>query len=195
MTQLPSLFGVAGGGHNFFDRVWLLVGQLGQMQYVVLAGRDHRNRVDRGGRAAAAGKASRTGSCRAGDHRCLRARASRIGSADNRKNSAGSAHPGRPNSQDTRCRRDHPIGRRLPAAGLYRRRICCSHLRSEARIRSGSAAGASGHRCCQSRSGDRAGLSGRGRTVAVGSQRQGRRTHLAGARLCFRSRSRCACCF
>ncbi len=36
MTQLPSLFGVAGGGHNFFDRVWLLVGQLGQMQYVVL---------------------------------------------------------------------------------------------------------------------------------------------------------------
>ena len=36
MTQLPSLFGVAGGGHNFFDRVWLLVGQLGQMQYLVL---------------------------------------------------------------------------------------------------------------------------------------------------------------
>src|SRR5439155_5576879 len=35
-TQLPSLFGVAGGGHNFFDRVWLLVGQLGQTQYVVL---------------------------------------------------------------------------------------------------------------------------------------------------------------
>jgi high affinity sulfate transporter 1 len=36
MTQLPSLFGVGGGGHNFFDRAWLLVGQLGQMQYVVL---------------------------------------------------------------------------------------------------------------------------------------------------------------
>jgi SulP family sulfate permease len=36
MTQLPSLFGVKGGGHNFFDRVWLLAGQLGQMQYVVL---------------------------------------------------------------------------------------------------------------------------------------------------------------
>ena len=36
MTQLPSLFGVAGGGHNFFDRTWLLVGQLGQMHYLVL---------------------------------------------------------------------------------------------------------------------------------------------------------------
>ena len=35
-TQLPSLFGVAGGGHNFFDRAWLLVGQLGQTHYGVL---------------------------------------------------------------------------------------------------------------------------------------------------------------
>jgi high affinity sulfate transporter 1 len=36
MTQLPALFGVAGGGHNFFDRTWLLLGQLGQIQYVVV---------------------------------------------------------------------------------------------------------------------------------------------------------------
>jgi sulfate permease, SulP family len=36
MTQLPSLFGVAGGGHNFFERAWLLTGQLGQMQLLVL---------------------------------------------------------------------------------------------------------------------------------------------------------------
>jgi len=36
MTQLPSLLGVAGGGHNFFDRTWLLVGQLGEMHYLVL---------------------------------------------------------------------------------------------------------------------------------------------------------------
>jgi high affinity sulfate transporter 1 len=36
MTQLPSLFGVKGGGHNFFDRAFLLTGQLGQTQYVVL---------------------------------------------------------------------------------------------------------------------------------------------------------------
>jgi len=37
MTQLPSLFGVAGGGHNFFERVVLLAGQLGGMSFVVLA--------------------------------------------------------------------------------------------------------------------------------------------------------------
>src|SRR5215472_4916668 len=37
MTQLPSLFGVAGGGHNFFERAWLLAGQLGQMRGLVLA--------------------------------------------------------------------------------------------------------------------------------------------------------------
>ena len=37
MTQLPSLFGVAGGGRNFFDRAVKLVGQLGDMHLVVLA--------------------------------------------------------------------------------------------------------------------------------------------------------------
>ncbi|HEX4555024.1 MAG TPA: sulfate permease [Xanthobacteraceae bacterium] len=37
MTQLPSLFGVRGGGHNFFDRAVLFAGQLGQTQVVVLA--------------------------------------------------------------------------------------------------------------------------------------------------------------
>src|ERR1700757_653705 len=37
MTQLPSLFGVTSGGHNFFERVVLLAGQLGGMSLVVLA--------------------------------------------------------------------------------------------------------------------------------------------------------------
>src|SRR4029453_6836799 len=36
MTQLPKLFGVEGGGHNFFDRTWALLGQLGQTQALVL---------------------------------------------------------------------------------------------------------------------------------------------------------------
>src|SRR6266404_1937845 len=36
MTQLPSLFGVNGGGHDFFERALLLVGQLGQTQDLVL---------------------------------------------------------------------------------------------------------------------------------------------------------------
>ena len=36
LTQLPALFGVKGGGHNFLERAWLLAGQLGQMHYLVL---------------------------------------------------------------------------------------------------------------------------------------------------------------
>ncbi|MFG3593745.1 SulP family inorganic anion transporter [Bradyrhizobium sp. RDI18] len=36
MTQLPSLFGVAGGGHNFFERAWVFSAQIGQVQYIVL---------------------------------------------------------------------------------------------------------------------------------------------------------------
>jgi len=36
MTQLPSLFGVSGGGRNFFDRAVKLAGQLGDMHLIVL---------------------------------------------------------------------------------------------------------------------------------------------------------------
>src|SRR5215471_16380568 len=37
MTQLPSLFGVTSGGHNFFDRAVLFVGQLGHTRPLGLA--------------------------------------------------------------------------------------------------------------------------------------------------------------
>jgi SulP family sulfate permease len=37
MTQLPSLFGMAGGGHNFFERGVLFLGQIGQTHFLVLA--------------------------------------------------------------------------------------------------------------------------------------------------------------
>jgi high affinity sulfate transporter 1 len=36
MTQLPKLFGVKGGGEHFFERVWILGGQLGDTNLVVL---------------------------------------------------------------------------------------------------------------------------------------------------------------
>jgi sulfate permease, SulP family len=36
MTQLPSLFGVPGGGHNFFERAWLFGGQLGELHQAVV---------------------------------------------------------------------------------------------------------------------------------------------------------------
>jgi high affinity sulfate transporter 1 len=37
MTQLPKLFGVPGGGENFFERAWLLGSQLGETNWTVLA--------------------------------------------------------------------------------------------------------------------------------------------------------------
>jgi MFS superfamily sulfate permease-like transporter len=37
MTQLPSVFGVPGGGHSFLERVWTFAGQLGQTNPLVLA--------------------------------------------------------------------------------------------------------------------------------------------------------------
>jgi high affinity sulfate transporter 1 len=37
MTQLPSLLGVTGGGHNFFERAVLLAGQFSQINYLVFA--------------------------------------------------------------------------------------------------------------------------------------------------------------
>src|SRR5262249_41893117 len=36
MTQLPKLFGVEGGGDNFFERAWTLAGQLGGTNIAVL---------------------------------------------------------------------------------------------------------------------------------------------------------------
>jgi len=36
MTQLPSLLGVSAGGHNFFERAMLLIGQFGQTDYLTL---------------------------------------------------------------------------------------------------------------------------------------------------------------
>jgi high affinity sulfate transporter 1 len=37
MTQLPKLFGVAGGGEHFFERLWTLAGQISLTNFAVLA--------------------------------------------------------------------------------------------------------------------------------------------------------------
>ena len=62
MTQLPSLLGVAGGGHNFFERAGVLARQIGQMHWLVLAV----------GVAALALLCSASGCCRMAD--CARRR-------------------------------------------------------------------------------------------------------------------------
>ena len=99
MTQLPSLFGVTGGGHNFFERAFLLAGQLGQMHYLVLAVGVIAIGLTRNRRALAAGKTGCAWGCRAGDHCCGPYGASCAWGADNRRNSGGIAHLGRPEPQ------------------------------------------------------------------------------------------------
>jgi high affinity sulfate transporter 1 len=37
LTQLPKLFGVPGGGEHFFERLWLLIGQLPDSNWTVLS--------------------------------------------------------------------------------------------------------------------------------------------------------------
>lgn len=37
LTQLPKLFGVAGGGDHFFERLWILTGQMPDTNWIVLA--------------------------------------------------------------------------------------------------------------------------------------------------------------
>ena len=87
MTQLPSLLGVAGGGHNFFERAVLLAGQLGQTRLPRACHRCHRDRAAHARRAPAAGKAGRARRCCAVDRRCHRARASRAWRADHGRDS------------------------------------------------------------------------------------------------------------
>ena len=86
MTQLPSLFGVAGGGHNFFERAVLFAGQLGQT-IPRACHRRRRDRAARARRAPAAGKAGRARRRCAVDRRCLRAWASRAWGADDGRDS------------------------------------------------------------------------------------------------------------
>ena len=134
MTQLPSLIGVAGGGHNFFERAVLLAGQLGQTQLPRACHRYHRDRAARVRRAPAAGKTGRARRCCAVDRRCHRVWASRARGADYGRNSRRPAHPGGPGAAAARCRGHRSAGRRLPAARLYRKRLCRPRLRGKARI-------------------------------------------------------------
>ena len=87
MTQLPSLFGVAGGGHNFFERAVLFAGQLGQTQHLVLAVGVVAIVLLVLGERLAARQAGRARRRRAGDRRCRRARAAGARRADDGRDS------------------------------------------------------------------------------------------------------------
>ena len=153
MTQLPSLLGVAGGGHNFFERAVLLAGQLGQTNYLVLAVGHRRDHAARARRAHAAGKTGRARRRCAVDRRRVRAWASCPWGGDDRRDSGRPADPGGPGAAAARYRGHRSARRRMPAARLYRERVCRPHLRGKARVWSGPAAGVARHRRGKSRSG------------------------------------------
>ena len=79
LTQLPQLFGVAGGGQNFAERAVRFAGQLGDTNLAVLAFGAVADLVPADRRACLAGEAHRTGGRRAIDLPCVRLRAFRLG--------------------------------------------------------------------------------------------------------------------
>ena len=91
MTQLPSLLGVAGGGHNFLERVVLLAGQLGQIHYLVLALGVVAILLLVLGERFLPGQAGRARRRRAVDRRGVGARPAGARGADHRRGSGGPA--------------------------------------------------------------------------------------------------------
>ena len=174
MTQLPSLLGVKGGGHNFFERAFLLAGQLGQMQYLVLAVGAIAIALIVFGERRLPGKPVALGVVALSIAAATHPGSSGAWRASYGRNSRRFADFGRPGPQVSGCGGNCSVGCGLPAARLYRGRICRADLRGEARICSRSPARASGYRCGQSRSRDGTGLPGGGWALAIGGERQGR---------------------
>ena len=183
MTQLPSLLGVAGGGHNFFERAVLLAGQLGQMNLLVLALGVVAIVLLVFGERLLPGRPVALGVVALSIVAASVLGLPALGVATTGEIPAGLPTLGGPGAAAARCRGDCSAGGRMPAARLYRRRVRGPHLRGQARICPGSAAGASRHRRGEPRGGAGTWLSRRGRSVAIGGERQGGRAHAARARL------------
>ena len=173
MSQLPSLFGVAGGGHNFFDRAIRLAGQVGDVNLLVLAIGARSDRALAPGRTISDGQAGRT--CRGGviNPHGNPVRPSGIGRACHRKHPGGIA-----GFRDAHFRNAGIPGvisssGRMPAAGLYRRCFGGAEFCREAWIQPGCPAGISGAGGCQPRRCVWPWLSRGRRIVAVRRQRHG----------------------
>ena len=195
MTQLPSLFGVAGGGHNFFERALTLAGQLGQTHLSGARARRRRHPAAVARRAPA----SRKPVALAVVALSIVA-ASALGLAALGVPTTGDIPAGLPSLDGPALRLRDVEGIVPLAAGClllaYIESVSAARtLRREAWIRARPATGVPRDRRGQPRGGARPWLSGGRRAVAIGRQRQGRRPHAARARLRLASRSRSACCF
>ena len=170
MTQLPSLFGIAGGGHNFFERVYLLVGQLGHIQLVVLAMGAVAIAMLLMGERWLPGRPVALAVVALSIFLATVLGLPAIGVPV-----TGNIPEGLPTLAGPALRlRDvegiRTASGRLPAARLYRGRVRGSHLRGQAWLRPRSAPGVPRHRRCQPGRGPGAWLPCRRRSVAVGCQ-------------------------
>ena len=181
MSQLPSLFGVAGGGHNFFDRAIRLAGQLGDVN--LLDPGDRRGRASAAAvrRTVAAGKAGRNHDRGVLDRGRNAPWPSVPGRAGHRKNPGRIAGLGIADLRSAGVRRSLSARRRLRAAGLHRRRLRGPQLCRQAWLYPRRPAGVSGAGRREPRGGLRPRLSRRGWPVAIRRQRQRGRAHATGA--------------
>ena len=135
MTQLPSLIGVAGGGHNFFERLVLLAGQLGQTNSSYLPSAVIAIMLLVLGERLLPGKPVALGVVALSIVVASRAWAfPRLACRSPERSRPACPTLEGPCAAAPRRRGHCPSRRRLPAARLYRKRLCRPRLRGEARI-------------------------------------------------------------
>src|SRR5262245_61965967 len=171
-TQLPAAFGVPGGGDHFLERIATLLHQLGDTNLIVLAVATGAlvllllgDRLLPGRPVALAVVAVSivaTAVLRLPDH----------GGAPVGAIPPGVRPPGNPGA---RCRRRRGARGGMPAAGVCRGRIGRAGAREQARLRDRRSPGAARPGGRQSHGRPRARVSGGGRAVAVGREREGGR--------------------
>ena len=134
LTQLPKLFGVPGGGDNFFERAWILATQLGQTNMVVLTlGVAALALLILGDRFFPGRPDSSCGGCADDLHgiACGPRRSRCFG----RWRAAGwIADLFLAIAAIARCRRRHPAGCGVFSAGVCRRRFRSAHSGGQARL-------------------------------------------------------------
>ena len=194
LTQLPSLFGVPGGGANVIERVVKLVQQIGQAEPGHPRARAGGDRAAGGRRAEAAGQAGRARRRHPVDRRRRRAGPRGAGRGRDRADPLRPAGDRPARHAPGGCRGHLPARRRHPAAGLYRGRLRRAQLRREARLRAEPAAGIPRPRRGQPLRRARRRLSGGGRPVAIGGRRDRRARARRSRWWSPRRRSRSACC-
>ena len=174
MTQLPSLFGVAGGGHNFFERIVVLAGQLNQTQYLVVAIGVIAIILLVIGDRLLPGKPVALGVVALAIIIATAFGFQALGVPTTGKIPAGLPALSGPALRNPRRRGDSSLGGRLSATRLYRGRIGRSHICSKTWISVGPTPGVPRTGFCKFVRGDRPWLSRCWRFVPVCGERQGR---------------------